>query len=800
MRASGGVNPKGLGLHPPEGSPRSVFVQIFALILLGALMALLAAVALVVTAALFLFVFAYQLLVKDRSMGVGYCAVQSACLIFSKLFYRIRARGLEHLPATGGALIVCNHVSYMDAVIVGILFRRPVRFLSWEGFERVPVMRMITRMMGTVPVSEEKAKDAIQRAADALARGEVVCIFPEGSLTRTGGVLPLRRGYELIARRAGVPIVPMVIDGLWGSIFSHSGGKFFWKLPRRFPRPLHVVVGAPFPAAEHATTRLRLLELAGQAFAAHRSLDDHLAREVVHGLVRKAGRVALVDRTVGRREFSGATLLALGWVMARRLRRRTTARRVGIILPPGVGATVANLACLLAGKVPVNLNYTLGREQAASCLRRAEIDLLITAEGFRAKLLEKFPDFPWGDQRLDIAAELQGLAKKDVLPAFLAARVLPAWVLAALLGLPRRGGDDEAALLFTSGSSGEPKGVRLSHRNLLANLRQIEDADILPEHAVLLSSLPVFHSFGFTVGLWYPLTHPVGLVTLPSPLDTAGAVKAVREEQVTVLVGTPTFLRPYLRRATAEDFASLKFAVVGAEKCPEDLATGFQDQLGVTLLEGYGITETSPVLSVNVPDRADPEAPGGVWQGGLRGSVGRPVRGIAVRFKDPESGAELPAGQVGLLEVRGPNIFLGYLGDPARTAEAKAEGWYRTGDLARMDADGFLHLAGRLSRFSKIGGEMVPHGTVEEALIQALGLTGSTEPKVAVASVADPAKGEQLVVLHVDDLDPEAVRTALATAGLANLWIPKVFKKVPGIPILGTGKLDLNRLRQLAQG
>ena len=211
--------------------------------------------------------------------------------------------------------------------------------------------------------------------------------------------------------------------------------------------------------------------------------------------------------------------------------------------------------------------------------------MLFRSEGFRAKLLEKFPDFPWGDRRLDIAAELQGLGKADVLPTFLAARLLPAWALSALLGLPRRGGDEEAALLFTSGSSGEPKGVRLSHRNVLANLRQIEDADILPEHAVLLSSLPVFHSFGFTVGLWYPLTHPVGLVTLPSPLDAAGTVKAVREEKATVLVGTPTFLRPYLRRATAEDFASLKFAVVGAEKCPEDLATGFREQLGVTLLE-----------------------------------------------------------------------------------------------------------------------------------------------------------------------------------------------------------------------
>jgi acyl-[acyl-carrier-protein]-phospholipid O-acyltransferase/long-chain-fatty-acid--[acyl-carrier-protein] ligase len=216
------------------------------------------------------------------------------------------------------------------------------------------------------------------------------------------------------------------------------------------------------------------------------------------------------------------------------------------------------------------------------------------------------------------------------------------------------------------------------------------------------------------------------------------------------------------------------------------------------MLEGYGITETSPVLAVNVPDKAEDEAPNGIWTGNVRGSVGRPVIGVAVRFVDVETGAEVPPGQVGLLEVRGANVFQGYLGDPARTAEAKVGGWYRTGDLARLDDDGFLHLAGRLSRFSKIGGEMVPHGTVEQALLKALNLQSASEVLLAVSAVSDPLKGEQLVVLHAVDLDPDAVRAALAAEGLANLWIPKVFKKVPSIPILGTGKLDLNKLRQLA--
>ena len=748
----------------------------------------------------FLLAFAWRAPRRHRSMSLGYCAVQTGCWLFLKCFYRVRLRGLENIPDQGGVLLIANHVAYVDVLVVGVLSRRPVRFLSWEGFEHQRVMRFLTRTMGTIPVAESKAKDAIQKSADALKAGEVVCIFPEGSLTRNGGILPLRKGYELIARRADCPIVPMALDGMWGSLFSFSGGKFFWKMPKHFPRPVGVVVGQAYPANEHAKTRLRLLELASEAFAMRASLDGHLAREVAAGLIAKGGRVALVDRTTARREFGAATLLALGWAFAGELKRRTSAKRVAIVLPPGVAASVANLGCLFADKVPVNLNFSLGRDQALSCLQRAEVDLVVTAGAFRSKLAEKSPDFPWGDHVLDVADFLTAHPRADLACRIGLIRCLPAsWTLACM-GLPKRGGEREAALLFTSGSSGQPKGVRLSHRNILANLRQIEDADILPDETVMLSSLPVFHSFGFTIGLWYALSRSPLLVTLPSPLDSAAAVKAIKEEKVTVLVGTPTFLRPYLRRGTAADFVSLEWAVVGAEKCPADLVDAFATQLETPMLEGYGITETSPVLSVNVPDRADPEAPDGVWVGNVRGSVGRPVIGIAVRFLDPTTGEVLPSGQVGLLEIRGANIFMGYL-DAEQTAKAMTpDGWYRTGDLARLDDDGFLHLAGRLSRFSKIGGEMVPHGTVEDALRKVLGLADSHEHKVAVASAADPVKGEQLVVLHTEEVDPEAVRTALAAEGLANLWIPKVFKKVPVIPILGTGKLDLNKLRELAQG
>ena len=729
-----------------------------------------------------------------------YFFLQTALLIVVRLLYRVRVVGLENMPKQGGVLLVCNHVSYVDVIILGILSPRPIKFLSYEGFERSWITRLIMRTMRTIPVAESKAKDAIHKASDALKVGEVVCIFPEGHVTRNGGILPLSRGFELIARRANVPIMPVAIDGLWGSIFSFRDGKFFWKMPKHFRRTVSVVWGQPFDASEHATTRFKLLELASAAFALRPSLEGHLAQDVVRGLMIKGSSVALVDRTEKRRTFSGYMILSLSWCFAQELKKTTNKSRVAIVLPPGIGAVIANIACVLADKVPVNINFTLGRNQVLHCLKQADVDCMISATVFRDKLKEKFPDFPWSDHFLDIGSRLQKIPKVKLLSLLGTLPILPISLASRILRIPQRGGDQEAALLFTSGSSGDPKGVVLSHRNLLANLRQIEDSDILPDRSKLLSSLPVFHSFGFTVGIWYALSRETVLITTPSPLDTVACINAIKEEGVTITVGTPTFLRPYLRRATKEDLKSLEWVVAGAEKLPEDLVKGFTEDLDTPMLEGYGITEASPVISVNVPNQIDQEAPHGVWQGHQIGSVGRPLVGVAVRFREVDSNKILAPGETGLLEVRGANIFNHYLSDPHRTREALVDGWYRTGDLAWMDDNGFLYLAGRLSRFSKIGGEMVPHGTVEQAILMVLKLEGSAEIVLAVSSQVDSQKGEQLVVLHTVELDVETVRKGLIAAGLPNLWIPKLFKKVPKMPILGTGKLDLNTLKQLAGG
>jgi acyl-[acyl-carrier-protein]-phospholipid O-acyltransferase / long-chain-fatty-acid--[acyl-carrier-protein] ligase len=759
---------------------------------LGLLAAL--AVFLVVAGAVFLVTYGWRMARRHPEMGWFYGGVQTLCLLFVRFFYRVRVQGVVNVPDTGGVLIVCNHVSYLDPVLIGTFSPRPVRFLSWDGFERMPVMRQVMRLMGTIPVDPSRAKDAVAKAGEALRRGEVVCIFPEGNVTRNGALLEIRRGFELIARRAGCPIVPAWVDGKWGSILSLSEGRLFWKKPRGWRRAVGVAYGKPFPAEAAGEARLRLLEVGSEVFATRPQLRSHLAAEVAKGLGLRAGREAVVDRTQGRRAVSGAVLLSLAWLLARRLRTLPEAR-VGVVLPAGLGATVANLACAFADKVPVNLNFTVGRAAAESCLRRAGIRTMITAEAFRSKLGERFPDFPWTEDRLDIAETLKALPRWKIALVAVVARVTPSDLLPWVLGLPREGGEREAGLLFTSGSSGEPKGVALSHANILANLFQIDESGAVPRRARLLSSLPVFHSFGFTVGVWYALSRDTTLITLPSPVDAAANIAAVREERATVTVGTPTFLRPWLRKAKPDDLATLEWAVAGAEKVPADLVESWARDLGTPLLEGYGTTEASPVLAVNIPDVT---VGSDTWRGNRPGSVGRPVVGVALRFLDPDTGAELAAGATGLVQVRGANLFSGYLADPERTAEVLRDGWYATGDLGRLDEEGFLHLEGRLSRFSKVGGEMVPHGAVEDALLGLLGGAGEGAQPVAVAGRPDDAKGEQLVVLHAVDLDPDRIREGLVAAGLPNLWIPKVFVRVPAIPVLGTGKLDLRAIRQLA--
>jgi acyl-[acyl-carrier-protein]-phospholipid O-acyltransferase/long-chain-fatty-acid--[acyl-carrier-protein] ligase len=716
----------------------------------------------------------------------------------ARLLYRVRVLHAERLPE-GGALLLANHLSYVDVVVLQLACPRPIRFVGHEGLVKASwFFRYVFRLTGTIPVSPENALSTMRRVSECLARGEYVLLFPEGAISRTGQLMRLQRGFELMARKAGVPVVPVVHDGLWGSVFSFSGNRYLFKSPRLMPTDVCVAWGEPLRGAQAdaAGVRRALLDLGREAFEERPQLKRHLGREVLRGLCRRPWRVEVVDRTAARRELTAAQLVAAAAVLGRHLRATVKEARVGIVLPPGAGATIANLAALIAGKTPVNLNFTAGRAAIESSLRVAGIRTVLSADALRAKAA----DFPWPEDTRDFSATMAAAGgKRAMLPWLVAAWVLPNQWTATLLGLPKVGDGAEAGLLFTSGSAGEPKGVVLSHRNLLGNCWQVGSLSILPASATMLACLPVFHSFGFTVCIWYALMRGCRVVTVPSPLDTRRIIDALREEECTVWVAAPTFARPVLKKAERRDLRSLQVLVTGAEKLPADLSELGREKFHLEIMQGYGLTETSPVTGVNQPDPAVITDTGERQEGWRAGAIGRLLPGITARVLDPDTREERAATETGLLVVKGPNVFGGYLGDAAKTAAAFHDGWFVTGDLARFDEDGFLFIEGRLSRFSKIGGEMVPHGTVEQALMEAFGLLGADGYPLFVAGVPDAAKGEQLVLLTTRaEVTAEAVREKLAAAGVPNLWIPKIVGQVAAIPVLGTGKIDLKAAKAMA--
>jgi acyl-[acyl-carrier-protein]-phospholipid O-acyltransferase/long-chain-fatty-acid--[acyl-carrier-protein] ligase len=562
------------------------------------------------------------------------------------------------------------------------------------------------------------------------------------------------------------------------------------------PTHLCVCFGAPVPPgqADAARVRRELLDLGAQAFGERPVLQRHLGREVVRSLARRPRHLEIVDRTGERREVTAARLLGVAAALSRRIRKTIPEKRVGIVLPPGAGATIANLAVLCAGKVPVNLNFTAGRTAIEASLAQAGIGAVISADAVRAKV----QNFPWPERTLDLRREIETVGKPKILAWLAAAWLVPNQLMADLLGLPRRGGHEEAALLFTSGSSGEPKGVVLTHRNILANCWQISSLSILPDTAILLACLPVFHSFGFTVTMWYPLLRGCRVVTVPSPLDTRKVIEAIRDEEATVLIGAPTFLRPLVKKAESGELRSLQLVVSGAEKMPLELYDAFMERFHIEILQGYGLTETTPVANVNQPDPPIAGATSEYQPGKRLGSVGRMVPGLSARIVNPDTKADLPLTETGMLLLRGENVFRGYLHDSRKTDEAFHDGWFVTGDLGRFDEAGFLYIEGRLSRFSKIGGEMVPHGTIEQKLADGFGWEQLEAPLLVVVGVPDSNRGEALVLITTEEVDFEAVRDTLAAAGLPNLWVPKMILRVPQIPMLGTGKIDLKACRDLA--
>jgi len=494
-------------------------------------------------------------------------------------------------------------------------------------------------------------------------------------------------------------------------------------------------------------------------------------------------------------ELTGAGLLMRTLILRRLLRRHVLAageQHVGVLLPPSVAALAVNAALAIDGRIAVNLNYTVSSDVMNDCIAQCGIRHVLTSR----RVMQRFD--------LKINAELVYLEDYkdrttlvDKLVGAASAWLAPIALLERWLGLTRIGPDDLLTIIFTSGSTGRPKGVMLTHRNVGSNVDAVDKLIHLGGEDVLLGILPIFHSFGYTTTMWTVLTLGPKGVYHYSPLEAREVGKLCRKHGVTIMVTTPTFVRSYLRRCEPEDFAKLNVVFTGAEKLAPELADAFEKRFGVRPVEGYGATELSPVAAGNVPpSRAVSQALAGVKEG----TVGRAIPGVSVKVIDLETGEDLGPGRSGMLLVTGPNVMKGYYGRPDLTAEVMREGWYVTGDVAIIDDEGFIHITGRVSRFSKIAGEMVPHIRVEEAITQALNLD-EDDLRLAVTAVPDAKKGERIVVLYTElGWSPEEICRALAVGGLPQLWIPSAdsFRRVQSIPVLGTGKLDLKRVKEVA--
>ena len=717
-------------------------------------------------------------------------------VILTNTFYRLRIVGQQHVPQSGGALLVPNHMSFVDGFILMASVDRPIRFVVAAAYATHPLFKWLMTAMKVIPISSagdtRMILQALRSAGQALDNGEVVCIFPEGQITRTGTLLPFRRGFERIVKGRQVSVIPVHLDRVWGSIFSFEGGRFFMKWPERIPYPVSVSFGTPQPSDTPAyKLRDAVRTLGEEAWFLRKSGRHTLHREFIHAMRRHPFRFTMADHT--RPHVSSIQALIGSIVLARVLRPHwENQRHVGILLPPTVAGALVNVAAPLCGKTSVNLNYTVGKSGLEAAVRLAGLRTIVTSRIFVEKAKLELPDGPSILWLEDIA---RTIGTGDKLIASLLAFCAPARLIERACGqnTPLTM-DDLATIIFSSGSTGEPKGVMLSHFNVDANAQGTNQVLHLYKDERVLGILPFFHSFGYLV-FWLAMYKNVGMVFHPSPLDVAAIGELVRRHRVTFLVTTPTFLQLYLRRCTPEQFSSLRVVLTGAEKLPSRLVRAFEDRFGIEPIEGYGVTECAPVVAVNCPDF---RAAGYFQPASRRGTVGQPLPGVSIQIVDPDSFAPLPPDTPGMLLVKGPNVMKGYLGREDLTANTIRDGWYITGDIAKLDEDGFLTITDRLSRFSKIGGEMVPHGLVEEALQQA---AGAEIQVFAVTGVLDEKKGERLAVLHtLDEARIPEILGQLAANGLPNLFIPSRanFVKVDALPVLGTGKMDLRGLKRIA--
>ncbi len=713
--------------------------------------------------------------------------------------YELHIKGLANLPQSGGVLLLGNHISWIDWLIIQIASPRAIKFVMAKSIYDQWYLRWFLEIFSVIPISGGSSRDSMRKVRERLDNGEVVAIFVEGRISYNGQLNEFKKGYEMAIKDSTHPIVPFYIHGLWGSTFSKASARFKKMTKSGTKRYVAVAFSKPLPSDTSASVvKQRVIELSNRTWeeeiSSARALQYNWLRRAKSQLLKRS----IVDTTGA--DLNSAKMITAVLLFVKSL-RHIKGENIGVILPASSVGSIVNMALFVMGKRPINLNYTLSSEALDEALRQADIKSIITSEKFMKKLSAK--GFGVSKQVEDICINVESVAQKfsklDKLYATAEALLMPSWLI-EMLYFKKVELTDVATILFSSGSEGAPKGIELTHKNLLSNIKQVSALLNFEKSDVILNSLPIFHSFGLTVTTLLPLCEGVTMVSAPDPTDAQAIGKLAARYQVSIMFGTSTFFRLYTRNKKLLPimFDSVRMVVAGAEKLKPEIKSAFKSKFGLDIFEGYGTTETSPVISVNMPDALDLDSMRLVV-GNRAGTVGQALPGTIIKIVDPQSLDELSVGEDGLIIVGGPQVMRGYLNNTQKSAEVivQIDGvrYYKTGDKGHLDEDGFITIVDRYSRFAKIGGEMISLGSVEEQLEQIF----DDEVEFIATAMSDEKKGEKIVLLYTAEYDEKQMQSTVKQSDMLALAQPSRFFKVDTLPKLASGKSDFKGAKLLAE-
>ena len=720
---------------------------------------------------------------------------------FIRIFYKIKISNSTNIPVEGGALLLPNHTTFLDGIFISIACPRKVHFLMDSYYFKNRVLGKLFTILGFVPINTRqrlKKDDLIKvfsQTQKLLREGKIVCIFPEGELTRNGFINRIKKGFlHSFNKKDTINIIPCYLGSIWGSIFSKKAGeKFSFKFPKgRFK--VSVMFGK---SLDQKTISTYVVEKSLKEFEYEFFKQEVKKRQPLHSIFLDHLKYTPFRKRFKNTEDKNFTFnfkLLLSIFTIRQIILENTKKEdkyIGLLLPNHTSTVSLGVATLMTDKIPIYLNFSLGSEQLAQVIETATIQTIFTSK----KLIDKLGISLPKNKKIIFAEDLKSsITSKKIFKAF-SFLLLPNFLIKRL-AFPKtyKRVSNVATIIFSSGSSGKSKGVMLSHANLLSNIDSCLAVVPNTKHGRILASMPLFHSFGFLTSFAVALAENFMMVYHNSPIDFKGIAKSIRKNEINLILGSPSFLALYAKAIKKEHCESLKCIISGGEKLSASTEKFVYEKMGLYICQGYGATELSPVTTLNIPEKH--------WDIGTKqctkGSAGKALPGVQVKIVSVETGEELGYDQEGTLWVKGSNVMQGYFNNEKQTKEVLSkDGWYNTQDIAKQDENGYIYLTGRLSRFSKIGGEMVPQEGIEDELNK---LFLSEEKQFVVLGKDCPDKGEKLIVYTtIKDLDSKDVTQKLRENNVPNIWIPKEdnFLFIKEFPLLSIGKIDVVSLKKL---